>query len=69
MDLDSFRTSPPSLASPVLSSPLTLSSQIALGVDAVFVDGVDVVFRGLQGPELRAQVAVAVLAAVGTSGA
>lgn len=46
-----------------------MSSEVALGVDAVFIDGVDVVFRGLEGPQLRTQVAVAVLAAVGTSGA
>lgn len=31
-------------------------------IDTVFIDGVDVVLRGLQGPQLRAQVAV--LAAV-----
>lgn len=67
--------SPPSLENrpfPLLFSlcaQLTLSSEAAFGVDAVFIDGVDVVFRGLEGPQLGAQVTVAVLAAVGTSGA
>lgn len=46
---------------------LTLSSQVGLGVDSVLVDGVDVVLGRLQGPQLGAQVAV--LAAVGASGA
>lgn len=46
---------------------LTLSSKVGFGVDSVFVDGVDVVFRRLQRSELSAQVTV--LAAVGTSGA
>lgn len=50
-----------------LCAQLTLSSEVAFGVHAVFIDGVDVVFRGLEGPELRAKVTVAVLAAVGTS--
>lgn len=49
------------------SYQLTLSSKVGFGVDSVFVDGVDVVFGRLQGPELRAQMTV--LAAVGTSGA
>lgn len=48
-------------------SQLTLSSKVGLGVDSVFINGVDVVFRRLQRSELRAQVTV--LAAVGTSGA
>lgn len=48
-------------------SQLTLSSKVGFGVDSVFIDGVDVVFRRLQRSELRAQVTV--LAAVGTSGA
>lgn len=46
---------------------LTLPSEVGFGVHSVFIDGVDVVFWGLQRPELRAQVTV--LAAVGTSGA
>lgn len=46
---------------------LTLPSKVGFGVDSVFVDGINVVFRGLQRSELRAQVTV--LAAVGTSGA
>lgn len=46
---------------------LTLSSQVGLGVDSVLVDGVDVVLGRLKGPQLGAQVAV--LAAVGASGA
>lgn len=50
-----------------ISLRLTLSSKVGFGVDSVFVDGVDVVFRRLQRSELRAQVTV--LAAVGTSGA
>lgn len=53
-----------SSASPC-SSLLTLSSKVGFGVDSVFVDGVDVVFRRLQWSQLRAQVTV--LAAVGTS--
>lgn len=46
---------------------LTLSSQVGFGVDSVLVDGVDVVLRRLKRPQLGAQVAV--LAAVGASGA
>lgn len=48
-------------------SQLTLSSKVGFGVDSVFIDGINVVFRRLQRSELRAQVTV--LAAVGTSGA
>jgi len=44
-----------------------LSSQVRLGVDSIFVDGVNVVLGGLQRSQLGAQVAV--LAAVGASGA
>lgn len=48
----------------------TLSSKVGFGVDSVLIDRVDVVFRGLQGSELSAQVTeLAELAAVGTSGA
>lgn len=46
---------------------LTLSSQVGFGVHSVLVDGVDVVLGRLKGPQLGAQVAV--LAAVGASGA
>lgn len=54
-------------SAPITQSQLTLSSKVGFGVDSVFIDGVDVVFRRLQSSELRAQVTV--LAAVGTSGA
>lgn len=33
---------------------LTLSSKVGFGIDSVFVDGVNVVFRRLQRSELRA---------------
>ncbi|KAG7227420.1 hypothetical protein INR49_000426 [Caranx melampygus] len=39
----------------VSQSLLTLSSKVGFGVDSVFVDGVNVVFRRLQGSKLRAQ--------------
>ena len=54
-------------SAPMPSSLLTLSSKVGFGIDSVFVDGVDVVFRRLQRSQLRAQVTV--LAAVGASGA
>lgn len=46
---------------------LTLPSKVRFGVDSVFIDGVNVVLRRLQGSQLGAQVTV--LAAIGTSGA
>lgn len=49
------------------SNVLTLPSKVGFGVNSVFINWVDVVFRRLQGTELRAQVTV--LAAVGPSGA
>lgn len=44
-----------------------MSSQVGLGVDSVFVDGVNVVLRRLQRSQLGAQVTK--LAAVGAPGA